>query len=109
MGYYYNQDAVTFPESVCVSAEQAMCYMFDSTANAFEGYCWNKLYCKSMINNYCLRLDLQLIEAEDTSFNFLYLKNSEHVSLISYAGISLYSTHKFSFKYTKPELSFVFN
>ena len=66
-GYYYNQDAVTFPESVCVSAEQAMCYMFDSTANAFEGYCWNKLYCKSMINNYCLRLDLQLIEAEDLS------------------------------------------
>ena len=85
-GYYYNQDAVTFPESVCVSAQQAMCYMFDSAANAFEGYCWNKLYCKPMINNYCLRLDLQLIEAEDTNFNFLYLKNSEHVSLISYAG-----------------------
>ncbi len=85
-GYYFNQDVVTFPKSVCVSAEQAMCYMFDSATKAFEGYCCNKLYCKTQISRNQIRFDSDISHSEDTKFNFLYLQHCSAVALQSYVG-----------------------
>lgn len=85
-GYYYNQDAVTFPESVCVSAEQALCYMFDSATKAFEGYCWNKLYRKALIHTNKLYFDRHLAHAEDSRFNYEYLRFCDKVTVIGYIG-----------------------
>ncbi len=85
-GYYYNQDVVTFPESVCVSAEQAMCYMFDSATKAFEGYCWNKLYRQALIHTNKLYFDRHLAHAEDTKFNYEYLRCCTKVTVIGYTG-----------------------
>ena len=54
--------------------------MIQNPADYYYGVLWNKLYKKSIIDTYQLKMDASLSWSEDFIFNLEYLLHVEHVA-----------------------------
>lgn len=80
----FNNGKKVMPESeVIVDSAEASVMLFNiKDYPYFEGYIWNKMYKKEVIDENHLRFDNPLRMCEDTLFNFEYLKHIDNVSFV---------------------------
>lgn len=66
-----------------LSCQQALEVLFDESRWGYQGYLWNKLYKRSIIEKQNIRFDLSIKYNEDRLFIVEYLLSSSEVMLIS--------------------------
>lgn len=85
---FYRVDGAVFTEKQHIrergllTREQYAEYMMQDPADFYYGVLWNKLYRRSIVEEYQLRMDAELHWCEDFLFNLSYIRYAERFSAI---------------------------
>lgn len=69
-------------EDGVLTREEFANFMMENPADFYYGVLWNKLYRRSIVETYHLRMDSQISWCEDFMFNLEYIRYCEHIFVL---------------------------